>query len=165
MPLKKGRAKAKNLGHYAVKRKAANFPASAEEQPSKRARSGSPSGCNPDDSRANVDEPTAVHVKQEETDNLELESEANTKIEIYDEQSIPHPQDHADLDHWLKLPNGPQSSESLHTSAGPARRGPYHNTKIGKEISTRRARELRRVGEREEGKGKQGGRAAWSEEK
>ena len=88
-------------------------------------------------------------VPDEMGSDLDSGSEDDSETKIYEENDIPHPKDHADLVHWLQLSDA--HIDDLHTSAAPAHCGPYHNNKVGKEISTQRAQDLPRRSRRRGG--------------
>jgi hypothetical protein len=68
------------------------------------------------------------------------------KADVYEEDDTPHPIGHADVAHWLQLSDATHINiAALPTSAAPVRRGVYHSTQVGKEISLRRAQEMRKV--------------------
>jgi hypothetical protein len=68
------------------------------------------------------------------------------KSDVYEEDDTPHPIGHADVAHWLQLSDATHiNMAALPTSAAPMRRGVYHSTQVGKEISLRRAQEMRKV--------------------
>ncbi|KAJ7443777.1 hypothetical protein B0H11DRAFT_1931444 [Mycena galericulata] len=143
MPQIKGKAKAKNLGRFAIKCKRSSSCDAA--QPFKRSRASSP--CHDDGHESSDSEPSDVETTPDLSspplDNYpDSDNEIESDIEVHEEDDIPHPNSAADLAHWLKLSDAQLSS--LHTSAAPAHRGAYHSTKIGKELSVRRVQEIRK---------------------
>ncbi|KAJ7839099.1 hypothetical protein B0H13DRAFT_2677290 [Mycena leptocephala] len=83
------------------------------------------------------------HDMPELHNNSDPGSDDDEEIDIHKENDIPHPKDHADLVHWLKLSD--EHLASLHTSSAPLQRGSYHSTKVGKNLSVRRTQELRKA--------------------
>ncbi|KAJ7797362.1 hypothetical protein B0H13DRAFT_1934185 [Mycena leptocephala] len=84
-----------------------------------------------------------IHDMPELHNSYDPGSDDDEEIDIHEENDIPHPKDHADLVHWLKLSD--EHLASLHTSSAPLQRGSYHSTKIGKNLSVRRTQELRKA--------------------
>ncbi|KAJ7787695.1 hypothetical protein B0H13DRAFT_2395179, partial [Mycena leptocephala] len=84
-----------------------------------------------------------IHDMPELHNNSDPGSDDDEEIDIHEENNIPHPKDHADLVHWLKLSD--EHLASLHTSSAPLQRGSYHSTKIGKNLSVRQTQELRKA--------------------
>ncbi|KAJ6603172.1 hypothetical protein B0H10DRAFT_2440552, partial [Mycena sp. CBHHK59/15] len=148
MPRTKGKAKAKNLGHFALKRKRDDNTDSDEEQPQKHARGNSPipgaAKEGSDSERSDVENSSDSETIPPHDDyDSDIDDGDDPDIEAYEEDDIPHPNTHADLIHWLELSDAHLAS--LHTSAAPACRGPYHSTKVGKTLSVRREQELRKA--------------------
>lgn len=73
----------------------------------------------------------------------ESDDEHEPEIDVHEENDIPHPKDYTDLVQWLKLSD--EHLAPLHMNAAPAQRGSYDSTRVGKEISVRRAQELRKA--------------------
>ncbi|KAJ7830273.1 hypothetical protein B0H13DRAFT_1916018 [Mycena leptocephala] len=103
-----------------------------------------------------------IHDMPELHNNSDPGSDDDEEIDIHEENDIPHPKDHADLVHWLKLSD--EHLASLHTSSAPLQRGSYHSTKIGKNLSVRRTQELRKA-EKERAEREKRGQETWSENK
>ncbi|KAJ7807931.1 hypothetical protein B0H14DRAFT_2609307 [Mycena olivaceomarginata] len=123
--------KGEESGAFAVKRK--RGPSCDAAQPSKRPRARSPCHDDGDEGldseRSDVE--TTPDLSSPALDNYpDSDNEIESDIEVHEEDDIPHPNSAADLAHWLKLT--------------PARRGVYHSTKIGKELSVQRGREVRK---------------------
>ncbi|KAJ7753141.1 hypothetical protein B0H14DRAFT_2635639 [Mycena olivaceomarginata] len=148
MPKNKNQLRTKNLGQFAVKRKRTEIEDSDEEQTSKHPRTHFPDSrgvdeCSDSDCSDAETSPDSDIVGRYANNDPNSEDEDENSIEIYEENDIPHPKDHADLVNWLKLSDAHLAS--LHTSTAPAHRGAYHNNKVGKEVSVRRAQEIRKA--------------------
>jgi hypothetical protein len=68
--------------------------------------------------------------------------EEECNLEIEEDDDVPHHKDKADLQKWLKLSD--QHLAALHTSAAPTRRGNYHSSKVGQDVSKRRQQALQK---------------------
>ncbi|KAJ7708994.1 hypothetical protein B0H17DRAFT_1124770 [Mycena rosella] len=145
MLLPKNQSRTKNPGSRAVKRKIAPSPEGDDEHPKKRLQDTSPSpeGTNDDSDRSDAEssheDTTASSGDFSPKLNLD-DDEDNTEIEVLEEDDVPHPKDHAALTNWLKLSDAHLAS--LHTTAGAVHHSPYHNRKVGQELSVRRAQEI-----------------------
>ncbi|KAJ6613315.1 hypothetical protein B0H10DRAFT_2222353 [Mycena sp. CBHHK59/15] len=147
MPRRKNQSRTKNLGSNAVKRKVTPSPESDDEHPKKRLRDTSPGpeSTNDDSDRSDAEsihEDTASSGDFSPELDLDCEEE-DAEIEVLEEDDVPHPKDHAALANWLKLSD--EHLASLHTTAGAVHCGPYHNRRVGQEISVRRAQEKRKA--------------------
>ncbi|KAJ7872618.1 hypothetical protein B0H14DRAFT_2570114 [Mycena olivaceomarginata] len=138
MPIKKGKAKAKNLGAFAVKRKNADSESDDEHTKKKKPRMAPPDVNSSDEDcatrgtfDANIDTESDPEGDEDESD-----------LEIEEDDDVPHHKDTADLQKWLKLSD--QHLAALHTSAAPTRHGNYHSSKVGQGVSKRRQQALKK---------------------
>ncbi|KAJ7804451.1 hypothetical protein B0H14DRAFT_2612307 [Mycena olivaceomarginata] len=137
MPIKKGKAKAKNLGAFVVKRK--NADSEIDDEHTKKKPRMAPPIVNSSDEDcatrgtfdANIDTESDPERDEDESD-----------LEIEEDNDVPHHKDTADLQKWLKLSD--QHLAALHTSAAPTRRGNYHSSKVGQDVSKRRQQALKK---------------------
>ncbi|KAJ7802100.1 hypothetical protein B0H14DRAFT_2614661 [Mycena olivaceomarginata] len=147
MPKNKAKAKAKNLGHFAVKRKASNDADCVDEHPRKRVRSTAPCPSSRMDSgrSSDIDMPLdiAVDSDEEDTSGIISDDEDTPDIEVHEENDVPHPKNQADLATWLKLSD--DYLAGLQTNPVPLHRGSYHSRKVGKGVSVRRGQELKKI--------------------
>ncbi|KAJ7899513.1 hypothetical protein B0H14DRAFT_2556581 [Mycena olivaceomarginata] len=134
----KSKARAKNLGAFAVKQ-------SDDKQPGKRLRDTSPdpgARSAEESSQCSDAEVEASELNSANDSESSSEDECNG-IEVHEKNDIQHPNDYPDLIKWLKLTD--EHLASIHTSAQPTQRGSYHSTKVGKKLSVRRDLELRKA--------------------
>ncbi|KAF7334877.1 hypothetical protein MSAN_02357200 [Mycena sanguinolenta] len=140
MPKLKARAKVKNLGAYAVKRKGADTQQDDEEHTTKCLRVTSPAPEASEEESNWETEPLASGETM--ANNSDSDSEDEADIDVLEEDDVPHPKDHAAMVQWLKLSD--EHLASLHTTTAPVKRGNYHTTKVEKGLSTRWEQELRK---------------------
>ncbi|KAJ7175627.1 hypothetical protein C8R46DRAFT_1214096 [Mycena filopes] len=113
MPIKKGRAKAKNLGDFALKRKASTNDIEAESAP-KQTRVNSPEA----ESSGSSDEEELLPQNGDEyedgllANNSDLDDDDDVGIEVHEEDDISHPKDRAALANWLNI------SDAHHCGSG-----------------------------------------------
>lgn len=162
MPIEK-HPRTKNLGTFALKvctQSRPNFTLisqflnvqrkaeSDHEQPRKHVRSEPPSlphaGCYSEDSDTEgSDTENSPEKIGPAADDLDSCNEDDADIEVYEEDDIPHPRDHADLLHWLQVSD--THLAAVHTSTAPVHRGTYGNRKVSQELSVRRLQELKKA--------------------